>query len=290
MLGTFWWVLICLVLLPFYCFAPGGGPSPKNNCVGDPSKVITLPVTFIRGPFLKITTRISSGGAAYGLGPQPLCRTTAGSPPPSNAGTNARAESKTLFDASGLTQSTILVAPNVNSDLLDTGAGSAFHWASPSKITIQLNTLVRSGSVGSTMKQYRCPEKAFSGDASPGIKPLSGVRQAISSASFRRAIFSCSISRSLSFSALSNCLSCSACRSLILLPVIKIPAPKANVKNSNTRAPISKKPFSASTDIETALHNTEYLAAEILGKHHRLFHHPAPNDTHARNETPAFSR
>ena len=62
-----------------------GGPFPKNSAVGELSKVILFPVTVIRGPFLKITTLMSSGGAASGCGPQPLDKTTAGRPPRSSS-------------------------------------------------------------------------------------------------------------------------------------------------------------------------------------------------------------
>ena len=170
-------VLACL-LFADNAASYGGGPVPKNILAGEPSKVIIFPVTVIRGPLLKITTRISSGGAASGCGPQALCNITAGSLPRSITGTKARADSNTALGAVGLTQSTMLVAWNVSSDPRgDTGATSSLQLAVPSNIRIQLSTPFRSGSAGSVAKANRCPANRCRDGARLGIRARSGVLQ-----------------------------------------------------------------------------------------------------------------
>ena len=168
-------------------FAHCGGPSPNKSLIGNPSKVITLPVMVICGPFLKTTTRISFGGATYGWGPQLLCKTTAESFTLFSAETSALAASKTLSGAVGESHRTMLVAWNPSSDLEEADPVSRLHLASLSKMTIQLTTLVRSGSDRSETKVYCCPVNFFNGVTKWGINARSGVRQDMLSASLMRA-------------------------------------------------------------------------------------------------------
>lgn len=260
-------VLICLIVLPMFgggvLFGQCGGPLPKNSLVGKPSKVIMFPVTVIRGPFLKITTRMSSGCAASGSGPQPLFKTTAGSPPCSSTGTKARAASKTRLAAVGLSHRTILVAWNVNSERMDGGVASAFHFAVPSRIPIQLRTPVRSGSDGSTMKVNLCPANRSKAGASCGIKARSGVRQDMlsrSSSKLRSAsiALSCCLTSSAfaSVKSLSNCRNCPAWTAFSFLLNQSTPAPAMKVSRSSITPLISNKFFQnskESTDIREPL-------------------------------------
>lgn len=82
----------------------------KEDAVGRPSHVIELPWMVIRGPFLKITTRISSGGAESGSGPQEDCKTTLGRSAFSTGEINAWAASRTLVGAVGETHRMMFVS------------------------------------------------------------------------------------------------------------------------------------------------------------------------------------
>jgi hypothetical protein len=216
---------------------------------------MVFPLTIIRGPFLKITMRISSGGAASGCGPQPDWKITAASSACSNFETNSCAASATFLGAVGESQTTIFVPKNFSSDPIEEGGGdvSSFQLAVPNNWVTQLRTPSRSGSEKSVTKAYRCPANRCSGGTNCGIRARSGVRQDMLAASCSRAMrsssaslrnsaasFSFAVARSLaSDRSFSNWCSCDACRLLTISPATSAPNPTTNVKNSSRTAPTS---------------------------------------------------